>query len=83
MKLKIYFLIFFIIFLSSAFSADIFVLRLPEGTRTTINNVNLSSTVRNFKGRIQNETGIHSDNQILIFAGKALLNDRTLNDYNI
>ena len=83
MKLKIYFLIFFLVFLSSAFSADIFVLRLPEGTRTTINNVNLSSTIGNLKGKIQNETGIHPDNQKLIFSGKIVLNHRTLNDYNI
>ena len=83
MKLKIYFLIFFLVFLSSAFSATVDILRLPERPRTTFNNVDLGSTIGNFKGRIQNKIGIHPDNQILLHSGKVLLNNRTLNDYNI
>jgi len=45
--------------------------------------VSLSNKIEEIKSRIQNKIGTHVNEQRLIFAGKQLENNRTLNDYEI
>jgi hypothetical protein len=55
---------------------------LPSGESITIDTEG-SDSILAVKGKIQALTGIPADQQQLMFAGKILVNDRTLADYNI
>jgi large subunit ribosomal protein L40e len=66
---------------SSGGSSQIFVKTLTGKTIVVL--VNMSDTVLQVKGKIQDQDGTPLADQKLIFAGKQLEDDRTLSDYNI
>jgi len=46
-------------------------------------NVTLIDTINNIKQQIYEKDGIPPDQQRIIYGGKQLVNDKTINDYNI
>jgi hypothetical protein len=66
----------------SAFAIQIFVKVNVSGQTLTI-EVEPSDTIAMVKGKISGQIGIPPGQQILLFRGKILQNDRTLSDYNI
>ena len=61
-------------------------IKIVEGQTTKITPLflGLSNTVRDVKGMIQSRTGIHVDEQILLFGGRSLEDDdKMLKEYNI
>ena len=70
-----------ILFCSTAFAEQIFVKTLTGKTITL--DVEGTDSIETVKTKIEQKESIPSNGQWLVFAGKYLKNDKTLNDYNI
>lgn len=65
-----------------AFAMNIYVYNVDNGQTITL-DVEASDAIENVKGKIADQTGIQSEQQILKFNNVTLDNGRTLSDYNI
>ncbi len=62
-------------------SLQIFIKSIDGKTRTV--NVDSTDTIAQVKEKIRDKEGIAPNEQRLIYAGKNLADDKTLQDYNI
>ena len=66
---------------STAFGMQIFV-KTPTGNTITL-EIEPTDFIKEVKVKIQDEEGLLPDEQVLVFAGKTLEDENTLQDYNI
>jgi ubiquitin len=77
------FLIAFLLSFFSGLNSEVIFVKTLTGKTITLDNIALSETIGKLKEQIQDKEGIVPKEQRLIFAGKELADERSLNDYNI